>query len=80
MTKWRRRSAAIWWRGARRARKCGGRRAEGSLTRLLKEYGNGNVFLALRSGYKDVMASLARQAMGAGELDDGADRLAASLA
>lgn len=48
--------------------------------RMLKEYGNGNVYLALRSSYKDVMLSLARHALHAGDEDQGLDLLARSLA
>lgn len=48
--------------------------------RMLKEYGNGNVYLALRSSYKDVMLSLAHHALRAGDADQGLDLLARSLA
>ena len=48
--------------------------------RMLKEFGNGNVYLALRSAYKDVMMSLARHALQAGDADQGLDLLARSLA
>ena len=48
--------------------------------RMLKEYGNGNVYLALRSSYKDVMLSLARHALHGGDADQGLDLLARSLA
>lgn len=48
--------------------------------RMLKEHGNGNVYLALRSSYKDVMLSLARHALHAGDADQGLDLLARSLA
>ena len=47
---------------------------------MLKEYGNGNVFLALRSSYKDVMLAMARQALQAGDADLGLDLLARSFA
>ena len=48
--------------------------------RMLKEFGNGNVYLALRSSYRDVLASLARHALGAGDGDQGLDLLAQSMA
>ena len=48
--------------------------------RMLKEYGNGNVYLALRSSYKDVMMSMARHALHAGDSDQALDLLARSLA
>ena len=48
--------------------------------RMLKEFGNGNVFLALRSSYKEVLASLARHAFGSGDGDQGMDLLARTLA
>jgi len=48
--------------------------------RMLKEYGNGNVYLALRSSYKDVMLSMARHAVRAGDADQGLELLARSLA
>jgi hypothetical protein len=47
--------------------------------RMLKEYGNGNVFLALRSAYKDVMMSLLRRSLPAGDADDKFDRLSGAL-
>ena len=47
--------------------------------RMLKEYGNGNVYLALRSAYKDVMRSIARHALRAGDADQGLDLLARAL-
>ena len=48
--------------------------------RMLKEYGNGNVYLALRSAYKDVMMSLARHALRVGDLEHGYDPLARTMA
>ncbi len=48
--------------------------------RMLKEYGNGNVYLALRSSYKDVMLSMARHAVRAGDREQGLELLARSLA
>ena len=48
--------------------------------RMLKEYGNGNVYLALRNTYKDVKMSLARHAQRAGDSEQGYDRLARSMA
>ena len=48
--------------------------------RMLKEYGNGNVYLALRSSFKEVMMSLARHQLRAGDSDQGLDRLARSMA
>ena len=48
--------------------------------RMLKEYGNGNVYLALRSSFKDVMLSMARHAVRAGDTDQGLELLARSLA
>jgi len=48
--------------------------------RMLKEYGNGNVYLALRSSYTDVMMSLARHALRAGDADQGLDLLARTFA
>ncbi|MCY4064227.1 MAG: bifunctional DNA primase/polymerase [Chloroflexi bacterium] len=48
--------------------------------RMLKEYGNGNVYLALRSSYKEVMLSMARRALHAGDADQGLDLFARSLA
>ena len=48
--------------------------------RMLKEYGNGNVYLALRSSYKDVMMSLARHALRAGDADQAFDLLAPTMA
>ena len=48
--------------------------------RMLKEYGNGNVYLALRSSYREVMMSMARHAMRAGDAEQGAQLLARSLA
>ena len=48
--------------------------------RMLKEHGNGNVYLALRSSFKDVMLSLARHALHAGDGDQGLDLLARALA
>lgn len=48
--------------------------------RMLKEYGNGNVYLALRSSYKDVMLAMARHALYAGDADQGLDLLARSFA
>ena len=48
--------------------------------RMLKEFGNGNVYLALRSTYKDVLAFLARHALRAGAGDQGLDLLAQTMA
>lgn len=48
--------------------------------RMLKEYGNGNVYLALRSSYKDVMLAMAQQALRAGEAEQGLDFLGRSFA
>ncbi len=48
--------------------------------RMLKEFGNGNVYLALRSAYKDVLASLARHALRAGDGDQGLDLLTQTMA
>ena len=48
--------------------------------RMLKEYGNGNVYLALRSSFKEVMMSLARHRLRAGDSDQDLDRLARSMA
>ena len=48
--------------------------------RMLKEYGNGNVYLALRSSYKDAMMSLARHALRAGDSEQGFDLLAPTMA
>ncbi|MCY3797894.1 MAG: bifunctional DNA primase/polymerase [Chloroflexi bacterium] len=48
--------------------------------RMLKEYGNGNVYLALRSAYKDVVMSLARHALRAGDAEQGFDLLARTMA
>lgn len=48
--------------------------------RMLKEYGNGNVYLALRSSYKEVVMSLARHALRAGEAEQGLDLLAQAMA
>lgn len=48
--------------------------------RMLKEFGNGNVFLALRSGYKEAIMSLARHALRTGDAAQGLDFLAETLA
>ena len=48
--------------------------------RMLKEYGNGNVYLALRSSYRAAVMSLARHALRAGEAERGLDLLAQTLA
>ena len=48
--------------------------------RMLKEYGNGNVYLALRSSYKDALLAMARHALHAGDATQGLDLLARSLA
>jgi len=48
--------------------------------RMLKEFGDGNVYLALRSSYKEVMASLARHALLAGDAEESADLLARATA
>ncbi len=47
--------------------------------RLLKQYGNGNVFLALRNGYKEVKASLGRESLRVVSGDEGGDGLALNL-
>lgn len=44
--------------------------------RMLKEFGDGNVYLALRSSFKEVMASLARHALLAGDAGQSAELLA----
>ena len=44
--------------------------------RMLKEFGDGNVYLALRSSYREVMASLARHALRAGEAEQSVELLA----
>ena len=44
--------------------------------RMLKEFGDGNVFLALRSSYMDVLVSLGRHALQAGNDAKGAELLA----
>ncbi len=48
--------------------------------RMLKEYGNGNVYLALRSSYKEVVVAMARHALNTGDADQGWELLAQSLA
>ena len=48
--------------------------------RLLKEYGEGKVFLALRSSYKEVMASLARHALRSGDAERSLDMVAGASA
>ena len=48
--------------------------------RLLKQFGNGNVFLALRSSYREVMSSLADHALRAGDEEVSAKLLARSFA
>lgn len=48
--------------------------------RMLKEYGNGNVYLALRNSYKDVMMALARHAQRAGDSTQGLDMLVRTMA
>ncbi|MCY4061913.1 MAG: hypothetical protein OXG53_06075 [Chloroflexi bacterium] len=48
--------------------------------RMLKEYGNGNVYLALRSTYKEVMLSLARDVLQVGEAERGLSLVARTLA
>ena len=48
--------------------------------RMLKEYGNGNVYLALRSSYKEVVMSLARHALRSGDEDGGLELMARSFA
>jgi len=48
--------------------------------RMLKEFGDGNVYLALRSSYKEVMQSLARHALQAGDANQSLDLLARSTA
>ena len=44
--------------------------------RMLKEFGNGNVFLALRDGYGELAVSLARHALRAGKVRQSVDLLA----
>ncbi len=48
--------------------------------RMLKEYGNGNVYLAVRSSYKEVVMSLARHALRAGDAEGGLELMARGLA
>ena len=48
--------------------------------RMLKEFGDGNVFLALRDGYAETLASLAKQALGAGKPGDSIGLVAQALA
>lgn len=48
--------------------------------RMLKEFGNGNVYLALRSSYKEVMMALARHARRAEDSDHGRDLLVRAMA
>ena len=48
--------------------------------RMLKEYGSGNVYLALRSSYKEVVMSLARHALRADDAEAGLEWLARGLA
>ena len=47
--------------------------------RMLKEFGNGNVFLALRSSYMDVLLSLASHALGSMNNAQGAEVLAPAI-
>ncbi len=47
--------------------------------RMLKEFGNGNVYLALRSAYRDALSSLARHALRAGDAEQGLDFVAQAL-
>ena len=44
--------------------------------RMLKEFGNGNVFLALRDGYGELAVSMARHALRAGKVRQSVDLLA----
>ena len=48
--------------------------------RMLKEHGNGNVYLAVRSSYREMMMSLARHALRAGDADHGLELLARAQA
>ena len=48
--------------------------------RMLKEFGEGNVYLALRDSYSELMASMARHALRVGDEGAGAGLLARSLA
>lgn len=48
--------------------------------RMLKEFGEGNVYLALRDSYSELMASMARHALRVGDDAAGAGLLARSLA
>ena len=48
--------------------------------RMLKQYGEGNVFLALRESYSEVMASLARSAIRYEDEQAGVGLLARSMA
>ena len=48
--------------------------------RMLKEHGNGNVYLVLRSSYKEAVMSLARHALRAGDAEGGLELMARSLA
>ena len=48
--------------------------------RMLKEFGDGNVYLALRSSYKEVMQSLARHALRAGDATQSLELLPRSTA
>lgn len=47
--------------------------------RMLKEYGEGNVYLALRDSYSEVVSTIARHACRVGEQEAGKDLLARSM-
>ena len=47
--------------------------------RMLKEHGNGNVYLALRSSYRDMMLSMARHALRAGDTAESLELLGRSV-
>ncbi len=48
--------------------------------RMLKEFGEGNVLLAVRDSYRDVLRSMAERALRLGEADAGVNLLARSMA
>ena len=48
--------------------------------RMLKEFGEGNVLLAVRDSYGETLAAMARHALGAGDVEAGAVLLAGSMA
>lgn len=48
--------------------------------RMLKQYGEGNVYLALRDSYSELMATMARHAFRIGDQEAGAGLLAGSMA